>query len=232
MIEKLNKKVKERIDEYIGFDTDIIFNKTDYCEIFGGAVRDSISGDDINDIDFLCLRESADVLENILKINNYKRIDKLCVSEIQELYKNIRCIFSPITYMNNELKIVQIILPDPKTHYSISTSFDKEFSVLADRFFKLLREVDLSCCGLSYNGKIRENVSDAIIHCKFKVFKKMEQSEMYHPDRYMMRSSKLENKGWVNFERMTDEKKEEYARLLTVLNRNKKMLKLETFQDN
>ena len=50
----LNKIIKERIDEYLEFDSSEIFLNTDYCEVFGGAVRDSIAKKDIHDIDFLC----------------------------------------------------------------------------------------------------------------------------------------------------------------------------------
>ena len=51
--------IKKRLDEYLEFDSDSLFYPTQsgliLARIFGGAVRDSIAGQKINDIDLLAL---------------------------------------------------------------------------------------------------------------------------------------------------------------------------------
>lgn len=223
MLEKLNEKVKKRINEYLEFDSDIIFNNTDYCEIFGGAVRDSIADDTINDIDFLCLSNSSKILIDILKNKNYKIMEKFNGKDIQSLYKDIHCIFEPITLMNKNFKCIQIIRPVPNLSFSQHENILSSFS---KRFFDILREVDISCCGISYNGKIRENVSDAILHSLCKIFEERQQSEMYHSNRYYTRSEKLKNRGWSEKNNMNDKQKQLYHKYKKVINRNRKLLKL------
>ena len=46
-------EIKKRVDDYLGFDSDRLFKSCDLVRIFGGAIRDSICGDPINDIDIL-----------------------------------------------------------------------------------------------------------------------------------------------------------------------------------
>jgi hypothetical protein len=221
MLKNLNEKIKNKIDEYLQLDTQLIFNKTDYCEIFGGAVRDSIADDNINDVDFLCLSESSKTLINILKNNNYKVIDKLNGKELQDIYKDIHCIFEPITLINNNFKVVQIIRPTP---YNIN--FNINLNSFTESFFSLLREVDISCCGVSYDGRVRENVSNSILHCLCKVFEEKNQSKMYHPDRYYIRSEKLISRGWLELKYINDEKKKQYNKYLKIMNRDRKLSKL------
>ena len=57
--------IKEKLDEYLEFDSNLLFNRTPIEEhsikfkrlvrVFGGAIRDIIAGQKINDVDnFIC----------------------------------------------------------------------------------------------------------------------------------------------------------------------------------
>lgn len=60
----------------------------------------------------------------------------------------------------------------------------------------MISNVDLSCCGVSYDGtNLYENVEDAVIHCLTKKFK-TNLGSMYNSDRIEHRKTKLLYRGW------------------------------------
>ncbi len=70
----------------------------------------------------------------------------------------------------------------------IDTTFNK--------FFELLDNVDISCCGVSINSyELNEHVRGAITHCFNKVFKVNNNAFML-TDRISMRTHKLLERGW------------------------------------
>lgn len=223
MILDFNKKIKNRLDDYLEFDSDLLFNLTDYCEIFGGAIRDSLAETEIYDVDILCLSKSANQIVSILEKNGYKILNNLFDKDIYEMYKDIRVIFQPITFINSNQKIVQIIRPRPKGHPKDKV---QKINLLSESFFKIMREVDISSCGVSYNGKLRENVKYATLHSLCKVFEKVENSKMYHTDRYEERSRKLIDRGWRNKEDIDIEKDEKYNYWKLIFDRERKINKI------
>ena len=64
-LKDLETKIIKRISNYIGFDVNEIFGVSDQITIFGGAVRDSLAGLEIHDIDILCMNESAHKLREL-----------------------------------------------------------------------------------------------------------------------------------------------------------------------
>ena len=194
-------KIKKKIDEYLEFDSDELFGSTDYLEIFGGSVRDCIADLEIHDIDILALRNSALSASQVLIKNEYQNVsEKLTTKEIHSMYKDVHCIFEPWTFMNKNLKIVQIIRP------CLQDSFNRLNikNELIDNFFQTMKEVDLSCCGLSYDGKrVKENCTDAAIHAYAKVFIKNNHCKMYDDRRTFDRILKLEDRGWKNISDMS-----------------------------
>ena len=53
--------IKSKLDEYLEFNSDELFNRNDFCVIFGGAIRDIVSGgkvENIKDIDVMGLSQS------------------------------------------------------------------------------------------------------------------------------------------------------------------------------
>ena len=162
------------------------------------------------------LRESAKTLENILIENGYMYIENLNGKDFQSLYKEVHCIFEPRTYMKN-LKIAQIIIPSEKK------MINNEFEVFSNTFFNIIREVDLTCCGVSFNGKLRENCKDAILHCIVGVVEELQQNQMYHINRTTSRIYKLESRGWESINNMSNSKKEKYEKYSKIFNRCRKL---------
>jgi hypothetical protein len=203
----LTIKVKSRIDEYLGFNSDILFKNCDYLEIFGGAVRDSIADMEIHDVDILSVSKSAKKCGEILEHYGYKMMLELNGKEIQDMYREIHCIYEPWTFINNDLKIVQIIRPagtfeNQKFDDHLMTYFNPT------SFFNTMKQVDLSCCGVSYNGNIvKENCTNAIVHCMNHYYFTNETAKMYKLERTTARQSKLNNRGWTNIEYLNDEQK-------------------------
>lgn len=194
----LTKKVKQDIDNYLEFDSSILFKSCDYLEIFGGAVRDSIADMEIHDIDILALSIGEKTCSKILENNGYKFMNLLNMKEIHEMYKDIHCIFEPRTFINKNLKIVQLIRPTP-TLFPVENYFSKDF-------FELMREVDLSCCGVSFNGlHIRENCPDAVLHCQNGYYSINNKAKMYNENRNIMRTEKLKGRGWKDIAFLKDE---------------------------
>ena len=69
----MEKKIKEKLTEYLGFDIDdMLYHKDiDVAHIFGGAIRDIISDRKINDIDILTLKNSFNNITILLEKNGY-----------------------------------------------------------------------------------------------------------------------------------------------------------------
>jgi len=199
-------QVKKRIDEYLEFDSDILFKECDYLEIFGGAVRDSIANLEIHDIDILALSKSANRCGEILVENGYKFLPQLNGKEIQEMYKDIHCIFEPWSYINKNLKIVQLIRPSNLINQRSKDG--KIQKINSAGFFNLMKEVDMSCCGVSYNGDIiKENCENAILHCQQRYYSVNTNAKMYQENRYLMRTNKLDDRGWKNIDYLKEEQK-------------------------
>lgn len=223
MLSKLSKKVKKGIDEYLEFDTDIIWENTDYCEVYGGAIRDIISNNNINDVDFMVLPKSKEKLISILEYNGYIKMEDLVIKNNHEIYKEIKCIFEPITYIKGT-KIVQLIRPSlyNKNENDIKIVNKKD---IFSRFFELIGEVDMSCNGVSFNGKIRENCNDSILHCLSKVYKVNVKAEMINNKRIEERRIKIEKKGFEEFNHL-NKNKELYKRSVKLLERSNKIFNL------
>lgn len=183
------KKIKKRIDDYIEFDSNLLFNG-DLIRIFGGAIRDSISDGDINDIDILVGSISIKHVELILEKNGYKYNDDLINKYHNSIYKDIRIINEPHTWVKGS-KIIQLIRPaatrQVPNHYKVD-------------FNRILSNVDISCCGVSYDGKLYENYDNAINHCISKHFFVNKQTLMYSFERSNKRIDKLLNRGWTQIE--------------------------------
>jgi hypothetical protein len=181
----LTKYTKQIISDYLEFDVDDIYNETDYAYIFGGAIRDSIVGDKINDVDILCLPHSMRIVEEILINNSYTRED-YTKNDIASLYTDIHIIFEPFTYFKGAKKI-QLIRPAPGNPEDyIST------------FLSILSNVDLSCCGIYYDGRLlKESCLDSMYHIINKDMILIPKATMYNEKRVNNRIYKLEQKHWT-----------------------------------
>lgn len=215
----LLKRIKDKLDEYLEFDSNILFTEdTDYLRIFGGAVRDSIANLEIHDIDIMVLSKSMNNVIPIIEKEGYKSID-LIKKDIHNMYNDVHCIFEPFTYINKNNKIIQLIRPSKLDNIDMTNKNYSSFEYYKEVFNKIISEVDLSCCGVSYDGvNLYEHLEDAILHCRKKVFVQLPYNEMNsdykkilekikrNTDRIERRIQKLENRGWKELKNAIPEK--------------------------
>ena len=101
------------------------------------------------------------------------------------MYKDIHVINEPHTWIKGT-KIVQVIRP---TNFKNDLNYEESFN-------NLIANVDLSCCGVSYDGELHEDFKNAIIHCQSMVYSVNHTSLMYSESRAMHRRVKLQDRGW------------------------------------
>lgn len=182
----MDDRIKQKLSEYLEFDSDKLFkNKYNLIRVFGGAIRDIIADLPINDVDILCGSKAFKFVEFILENNGYTYFDSLNGKNLQEMYKDIHVINEPHTWIKGT-KIVQVIRP---TNISSNLTYEESFN-------NLITNVDLSCCGVSYDGQLHEDFKNAIIHCQSKVYSVNHYALMYSENRAMHRRVKLQGRGW------------------------------------
>jgi hypothetical protein len=183
-------KIRKSISDYLEFDSDELF-KSDFnlVRIFGGAIRDILAEQPINDIDILCGSKALRYIESVLEQNGYQYMEMLNGKDLQEMYSEIHIINEPHTWIKGK-KIVQLIRPA----FGVEGR-DEQF--YRQGFKDLISNVDFSCCGVSYDGEtLYEDFPNAIVHCQNKVFSVNMSAKMYSQKRAQHRKVKLETRGW------------------------------------
>lgn len=199
----LTSKVASSISEYIEFDVNEIFNASDYITIYGGAVRDSLAGLEIHDIDILCMYNSGRKLYNFLLTKGYSKLD-LYDWDALNMYKEITVINEPWTLQNKNGKIIQIIRPKV-IHFKPKETKNYLEQAYVKSYENLLKNVDISCCGVflekdknTNNLKIGESCPNAIVQCLTKSFIINIEASQYNKNRIHSRQDKLISRGWMN----------------------------------
>lgn len=192
-------QINENLNNYLEFDNNELY-VDNLVRVFGGAIRDSIAGDPIHDIDIMCGSKSVPILESILESHGYVYMEQMITKDITSLYSDISVISEPHTWVKKN-KIVQIIRPAVpmarQTEIILNREEEKEnMEMYEENFIQLIQNVDLSCCGVSYaKGILYENCKNAISHCVNKFFVVNENARMY-TKRIYHRIGKLEQRGW------------------------------------
>jgi len=188
--DSLYLKIKANISNYLGFDVSKIL--IDDVDIFGGAVRDSISGDKINDVDILAMPNSSKKLMEILEDLGFAQ--ERNQMKLNELYYGIHIIHEPINYVKNDI-IIQIIRPRIVDASFYSCTYNTEL-IVKNTHMETLRNVDIRCCGVSIdNNGLIEHILNAIDDCVNKNIKSLPDNSMSNA-RLTDRMNKLINKGW------------------------------------
>jgi hypothetical protein len=194
-------KIKSNLDKYLGFNSDELF-VDDMVRVFGGAIRDSIADMTIKDIDILCGPNSCRRLESILQNKGYKYLPSVLSSyEIGQVYTIKGVINEPKTFIKGD-SMVQLIRPVSSSIGKITTLdqvlVDKfKAQYLKEAFVELIANVDISACGVSYDGEhLYENYPGAVLHAKSKIFSVNERAKMYIERRIVHRTGKLIERGW------------------------------------
>jgi hypothetical protein len=195
--------IKKKLDEYLGFDSDELllpkniivdgmprpvekFRKAvgePLIRVFGGAIRDIIAGQKINDVDLIIGSKMTNTMEATLHKNGYVYMENLTGKDMGAAYKELRIIDEPRTWLNpKNMAIVQLIRP---------AGFKAENPIAA-----VVQNVDISCCGVSWDGRtLFENFPDAVMHCQTMRYQTNYSSKM-RTNRTMMRTQKLDSRGW------------------------------------
>jgi ribosomal protein S17E len=190
--------IKEKIDQYLEFDSKKLFFDP-MVRIFGGAVRDSIADEPINDIDILCGSKSVKRLNFILQSEGYQFIESLTTKDIASIYTDIHVICEPQTWVKGR-KVIQVIRPAAShilAPQGTTIKDTKSFGTYYQMYQNLIYNVDISCCGVSYDGyHIYENYPDAVIHCLTKSFSVNSSAAMYSQKRIQNRIAKFIDRKW------------------------------------
>ena len=191
-------KIRQSLSDYLEFDSDELFkSKFNLVRIFGGAIRDILAEQPINDVDILCGSKALRYIESVLDQNGYQYMEMLNGKDLQEMYSEIHIINEPHTWVKGK-KIVQLIRP------SLS-NWKTDSSLYEEGFRDLISNVDLSCCGVSYDGEnLYEDYQNAIVHCQSKVYSVNKSAKMYSERRINHRIHKLKDRGWEEIESKTD----------------------------
>jgi hypothetical protein len=193
--------IKEKLDEYLEFDSNLLFNRTPIekysiklkrlVRIFGGAIRDIIAGQPINDVDILVAPQSSKLIELTLKEAGYTYMESLAPKDLSSVYTHLQIINEPKTWIKGT-KIVQLIKPVIKTT-------DLRYYEMG--FVDLIQNVDISSCGVSWDGiHLYENFPNAIAHCQNLSFYINKMAKMYSIQRSSLRRYKFIERGWREIE--------------------------------
>ena len=207
--------IKEKLDEYLEFDSSLLFGDgtfiTDFRDrgitytklvrVFGGALRDIIAEQPINDVDILIGTKSMNFVDKVLVEMGYIYHESLAPKDLSSVYDMNMVISEPHSYVKGN-KVVQLIRPRVM-------SVDKPSLVTQDlykqSFIDLIANVDISCCGISYDGKnLYQNYPGAISHAKMKKFIVNNFAKMYNQKRISHRRWKLIDRGWEELNGLSD----------------------------
>lgn len=196
-MDELTKKVKDRLDEYLGFDSDEIFKQGD-AKIFGGSIRDSIADMPINDIDIICGPLTSKKMHEFVQSKGYIFQPDLIKKDLSSVYHDLRIINEPWTYVKNGVRSIDIIRPVGKQNLS-PVDYKNHMTFM-------IENVDISCCAVSYDGRtISEAHEKAILHCTSKICTTNPSALMSHHARLSLRKHKLMERGWTFFESEEEE---------------------------
>lgn len=206
---KFITKIKERLNSYLEFDNSLLFEHCyERVRIFGGAIRDVIADQPINDVDIVVVTKSdREHVERVLDSQGWAKSDFLCGRDLTAVYTDNRIINEPKTWIKNN-KVIQIIKAhyDKIYHHSGISHRDIQ-SVRRKHNFDLplfCQNVDLSCCGVSYDGiNLYENCEFAIQHCLQRKYVIQTGAAMYNQKRISHRLNKLSDRGWERTKMLT-----------------------------
>jgi len=196
----IEEKIKSRLDDYLGFDSNKLFESCDLIRIFGGAIRDSICDEPINDVDILVGANSLHLLEGFLTSIGWKYMESLTPKDLSAIYNDIHVISEPHTWMKGD-KIIQLIKPQFAQSIDVKNKKPGIIGIYEQVFNDLISNVDISCCGVSWDGKVLyEDHKGAIVHCQNRVFSINKVATMYSHKRIIHREDKFEKRGWKKIE--------------------------------
>lgn len=186
---KYCEKVQKGLNEYLknfGYTDTIedLLKNTD-AVVYGGATRDIIAEQKINDLDICCLSKSFDNIYEKLVNQGFDALENKN-KYLGELYIREKILFNPMSFENNNHKI-QLIRPI----IDIDSNMYQEM-------LNFIKGVDIRACSIIFtsSNKLIELVSGAINDCENKYIKVQDSGKWYHKDRIQGRINKFIKRGW------------------------------------
>lgn len=191
----ITDKIKKGLDDYLEFDSNIIFKAGDPL-IFGGSLRDIIAGKEIHDVDIIVGPDSFRPLFNLLDSLGWTNFEGLYPKDISNLYTDIKIISEPVTFIKDK-KIIQLIRPVYITGLDKRRKKPQITEEYKEVVFDLVSNVDLSPCGIAWDSNfLYECFPNAIVHAQLGVYFENKFAKMRTESRIIHRKVKLENRGW------------------------------------
>jgi hypothetical protein len=145
---------------------------------------------------------NVDWFEQVFKMEN----SYLNRHELLELVKEKYPIGSKIKFMSEIFKIVNHdlikVYDEENIWYGvIKLRVDKKKDELENKMINnllyILKQVDLSCCGVYYhNNEFSESIDGSLYDCLKKEYSIIPENSMYQNNRIMSRYVKMQDRGW------------------------------------
>lgn len=196
VLDGIQRKIDKRI---LPLNLFSVLKDTD-AVIFGGAVRNAISGDPINDIDIICYQNSFNIIDKRLR-EDFKDSVKTETEDVglsdsyAEFAANskIRGVFNyyirPKSGLFSTSSMIQLIL--------LKYPMDDELRVENIREF--VSDVDIRACAMLYaplHNTLLECIQGAFEDCKRKRIFVNKDALMYFKDKCNLRIARFKNLGW------------------------------------
>jgi hypothetical protein len=171
--------------------------------VFGGALRDSIAGVSINDIDIIGYKKSIMDIGDFLIDDGFSKENS--DSALDFMYEEFHYFCVSGTYTKNECKIqlIRLYTNNPKyschpfsSYFVQNNKFDSED--VKNSVKTIVGNVDIDICGFIYHPYygFEEVCSDALSNLKKNNFRVLNDNLMHNPGRIETRIKKMEDKGF------------------------------------
>jgi hypothetical protein len=203
--ETLNERILTRLTNcFQTWGKDDVHDLKEFLEslgdpiIFGGAVRDAIANDEINDIDILCAPQTRQNLVESLTERGYKIVPKEGSEIPADGFVSLR--MEKPGARGKTSKVDVISLPRHMSE-KILQGGDLEMMKKAYKLAmaEMIGNVDIVACAVGYSagGGLLEFLPNAVSQAKAKVIEVRKDNLMHHPDRAKERIEKLTSRGWT-----------------------------------
>jgi hypothetical protein len=162
-----------KLNEYLEFNSNLILSNN--VLVYGGAIRDIIANQTINDVDILTnTSELGNLCKKLYKFGYIKEPENIKLKNIYSNYSNKYFILYSFTKGNKNVQLIVIDTIKFIEKYGITLSDISKlnFNLLkAYTYITFLMNVDINVCGIFYNGvNVYESISNSISYILKKEF--------------------------------------------------------------
>ena len=193
------KLVHEHLSQYLDMDVGHYIKGLSVL-VFGGAVRDALAGENINDIDIVGTQAGCGEINYKLQMQGYKKnkefgraIEPRTDGEKQ--YVNQYNLFYMVEMIKGE-KQVHLMVPKEDFYKQVGLKFPDEQELCALMFAS---NVDLTNCAVAYNmhNGFISFLDCAVGNCLTKEFFGVKSAKLRHEENIQLRTDKFISRGWT-----------------------------------